>query len=473
MQPNSSSETSLAQFRALMERENIPALAIDIFSIYYRQYTAGKKYFIEENDINPLIPEDLIRQDDLQSYTAAGTRAISRCAVIKLNGGLGTTMGLRGPKSLVPVKNGRTFLDITIAHMKSLQQQSQARLPLLLMNSFYTHHDTLKALTPFYNDQTSVPIAFLQHRFPRIEKETSGPITCNANPAAQWSPPGHGDLYCTLITTGLLNQLVASGIDFAFISNIDNCGATLDTTLLGYMAAESIPFLMEVIERTPRDNKGGHLAKLKQGGLILREQSQCPPHELPAFSDISRYSAFNTNNIWVNLVVLKKLLSTHDGRLPLPLIVNNKTVETDQGPTAIVQLESAVGAAIVHFPEARLVQVNPDRFAPVKTCSDLLRVWSDCYKLSGDFRIIPSVPGTKPVRLSLDERYYSTIAHLQEYFPHGAPSLRTCSALTITGKVAFGRNVTLRGTVTLRNNSTDCYTIADNTTYTDQDIVLS
>ncbi len=99
------------------------------------------------------------------------------------------------------------------------------------------------------------------------------------SPAKEWNPPGHGDLYAAISTSGTLDQLLEGGYEYAFVSNSDNLGAVLDTEILGYFAEERLPFLMEVAHRTRADRKGGHLAQLENGQLILRELAQCPPDE--------------------------------------------------------------------------------------------------------------------------------------------------------------------------------------------------
>lgn len=43
---------------------------------------------------------------------------LSKLAVLKLNGGLGTTMGCVGPKSAIEVRDGLTFLDLTVKQIE-------------------------------------------------------------------------------------------------------------------------------------------------------------------------------------------------------------------------------------------------------------------------------------------------------------------------------------------------------------------
>ena len=100
----------------------------------------------------------------------------------------------------------------------------------------------------------------------------------------------------------------------------------MDAALLGYFSENNFPFMMEVSKRTPADVKGGHLAKHKDGYLVLREIAQCEKRELNTFQDIGYHCFFNTNNIWINLGFLKELI-LRDGSIQLPMILNPKTID--------------------------------------------------------------------------------------------------------------------------------------------------
>src|SRR5690606_26731533 len=145
---------------------------------------------------------------------------------------------------------------------------------------------------------------------------------------------------------------------------------------------KQLPFLMEVADRTRADSKGGHLARRPDGQLILREIAQCPPDELEKFQDIDRYGYFNTNNLWLHLPTLRKILDERKGVLGLPLIRNEKPVDpTNLKSYRVYQLETAMGSAIAVFPGAQAVCVPRTRFLPIKKNNDLLVLWSDAYCL--------------------------------------------------------------------------------------------
>jgi UTP--glucose-1-phosphate uridylyltransferase len=425
-----------------MEREGLPEAAINTFRHYYEQLAEGETGMLPESEIEPV--EGVQQLDELPE----GDPPLDAAIVLKLNGGLGTSMGMTRAKSLIEAKDGQSFLDIIARQVLELRERSGARLPLVLMDSFYTHDDALEALGDFTSD---VPLDFVQHKEPKIRVDDLMPVEWPDDPSQEWCPPGHGDLYTALLTSGMLDALLEHGYRYAFVSNSDNLGAVLEPRILAWMAREEIPFVMEVTRRTEMDRKGGHLACRPDGSYVLRETAQTPDDDLDALQDISRHRYVNTNNLWVDLQVLGDVMRARDGVLGLPLIVNKKTVDPgDKSTPEVFQLETAMGAAIGVFDGALPVDVPRRRFSPVKTTEDLLALRSDAYVLTDDaiVELAPERDGTPPV-VDLDDDYYKLLRDFDARFPAGAPSLVACERLAVEGDVTFGREVVVRGVVTV------------------------
>lgn len=454
--PTSAEIQTAAPFIQRMTAENLPEIAIRTFTYYYRQLRSGETGLIPEDNIEPVtsLPDAEALPTDLST---AGKRALAHTILLKLNGGLGTSMGLQKAKSLLPVKNGLSFLDVIA------RQAIHSGVPLVLMNSFATRADSLAALERYPQlKKDDLPLDFVQHKVPKIAQTDLTPVEWAENRALEWCPPGHGDIYPALVSSKMLDKLLAAGYKYAFVSNADNLGAVIDPLILGYFAENELPFMMEVADRTPADRKGGHLARRRSDGqLILRESAQCPPEDTAAFQNIERHRYFNTNNLWLNLPALKETLAAHDGVLPLPMIRNAKTVDPrNPESTPVYQLETAMGSAIAVFPGSAALRVPRTRFAPVKTTNDLLAVRSDAYRLGEDARIrLHPVRQNRPVVVELDPAHYKLINQLDEHFPHGAPSLRHCNRFTVRGNIFFGANITARGDVSLDNPDPDPLTI--------------
>ena len=453
---------SFAPVRQKMQRTGLDDLLIRSFEHHYAQLVAGATGYISGTHARP--PEDIADVSAALGFHAEGLDALNRLVVVKLNGGLGATMGLNGPRSLLVVKDGLRFLDIIVRHVLHLRQKMTARLPLIFMNSYSTQEATQQALTAYPQLAGGVsgklPLAFLQNKVPKIWQDTLTPVEWHEDPAKEWCPPGHGDIYLTLHTSRLLKQMLALGYEYIFVSNADNLGATVDTDILGFFAARNLPFLMEVTARTAADRKGGHLAQSPDGRLLLREIAQCPPEEIAQFQDIERYRFFNTNNLWIHLPSLQRLLDERDGLLDLPMIVNKKPVDPSRPDTApVYQLETAVGLAISAFDGAQAIKVPRDRFLPVKRGNDLLALRSDAYRLNQQQRVeldprrgTDSFPPGAP-HVELDDRFYQFINQIEARFPHGPPSLIRCRSLTVNGPYTFGDSVTVEGDVALTNES--------------------
>ena len=435
-------------FEEKMGRAGLSRLVIDTFSRYYQRLIGGETGMIHDADIRPIRLDEIPRHGDLADYAPIGTRCRSQAVRIVLNGGLGTSMGLLGPKSLLTVKEKRSFLEII------LRQADSSPSRLAFMNSFNTDEATRLAVSRLAPSRE--PLFFLQHKFPKILQVELAPADWPSNRDLEWNPPGHGDVYAALSASGMLGRLLREGVRYAFICNSDNLGASIDEPLLGYFAHHRFPFMMEVAEKTPADVKGGHLARHVNGRLILREAAQCPREEIAAFQDIARYRFFNTNNIWVNLEFLKELIAQH-AVVDLAMIVNPKTLDPrDENSPAVYQIETAMGSGISLFEGAAAVNVPRARFLPVKTCSDLLAVRSDCFVHSEQdgLKLNPlrTANGrSESIKIRLDPKFYGKFDQLEERLPGGVPSLVECDSLTVAGDVRFRERVTIRGSVTISN----------------------
>jgi UTP--glucose-1-phosphate uridylyltransferase len=436
-------EAAVAKMRA----EGLGDAAVESFARQYERLRGGESGTLAEADIEPVAS-----LPDAEELTAEADRELlDRAVVVKLNGGLGTSMGMTKAKSLLEVKQGRTFLDLIAEQVLELRERSGARLPLVLMNSFATREDSLAALERHGDLAAGLPADFVQNKVPKIRADDLEPVTWDADPSLEWAPPGHGDLYTALVTSGMLEAMLDQGYRYAFVSNSDNLGAVLDPKILAWLASSGAPFLMEVADRTASDRKGGHLARRTEDGrLVLREIAQTPDEDVDAFQDVARHKYFNTNTLWVDLHALRDVLSGA-GVLDLPMIVNRKTVDPgDSTSTPVIQLETAMGAAIGVFEGAAALRVPRSRFVPVKTTNDLLSLRSDAYVIA-EGRAVQLAPerGGEPPFVDLDTDYYKLVAGFDERFPAGAPSLVACDALRVVGDVRFGADVVVRGSVTV------------------------
>lgn len=443
-----------------MRSAGLPDPVVTNFELLFQSVLCGKTGLIAEDEIEPVAELDsLDALKDSERLHEVGTSLLPQLAVIRLNGGLGTTMGLARAKSLLPVRGDLTFNDIIAQQLLVLRNTTGVAVPLLHMTSFSTDDDVRAAMAK-YHDLTipGVPATFLQHKHPKIYQDDFSPA-CEDVEDLNWNPPGHGDIYAALLASGLAEALIARGKRYLFVANADNLGATVDTRILGYLASKNAPFLMETAERTPADSKGGHLARSKTtGAFLLRESGQCPlagdGDLIPEFKDITRHRHFNTNNIWLDLQAVIQVARTHGGCIPLPLISNKKPVNPrDRESRKVIQLETAMGAAIGVFEGATALQVPRSRFAPVKSNNDLLIVRSDAYVLaeSGHLvrnprRTIASLP-----LVSLDPKYYGLIADFEARFTV-VPSLVDAKSFSVVGDVVFSHEVRVRGDVRIKGD---------------------
>ena len=435
------SDEGLKQARDKMTAEGVDQVAVEVFSHYYRLVESGETGMVPESTIDPLGMEALA---DVDVSEPAAAEALAGTVVIKLNGGLGTSMGLDRAKSLLEVRDGLTFLDVIARQVLALRERYDVQLPLLFMDSFRTRDDTLAALSS-YEDLADgdLPLDFLQNKEPKLLVDDLTPVTWEADPSLEWCPPGHGDLYTALHGGGLLRRLAEAGYERVFVSNSDNLGAVPDPQVAGWFADSGAPFAIEAVRRTPSDRKGGHFARRKSDGrIVLRETAQILDEDKEAFGDLTRHRFMSTNNLWFDIEAMLAELEARDGILGLAMIRNTKTVDpADPSSPEVIQIETAMGAAIEVFEGSRTIEVGRDRFVPVKTTNDLLVLRSDCYRLD-ESSVLHQVPDEVPfVDLAADYKLVGGFDRLVEE----VPSLAKARSLTVEGEWTFGPGVRVVG----------------------------
>ena len=210
-------------FAEKMRDEGLNPLVVDAFRFYFGRLVEGDTGKISGAAIAPVTPGEIADVEKLTGLEEAGRKALRETVNIKLNGGLGTSMALSGAKSLLEIEGTLTFFDIIVRRVLSLRKKLGVKLPLIFMNSFNTEIETREALSSYPDlSVENIPLTFLQHKFPKVLQNGLKPASWPADPALEWNPPGHGDLYTALVTSGMLQILLNRGIRFAFVSNEDN-----------------------------------------------------------------------------------------------------------------------------------------------------------------------------------------------------------------------------------------------------------
>lgn len=424
---------------AKMQRAGMGEAEISTFVKVLRRVAAGEEALLPESAIEPLA--DLDRLDEIGD-SGVDVEALRKTAVLKLNGGIGTTMGLRGPKSLLEAHGGKTFLDVAIEQVEHLRAAYGVALPFILLNSTATEPQTQEALAGREIEVEGIALSVLQTVVPRLDPKTLEPIEWPPDPSLEWAPPGHGDLYGVLIRSGLLDTLLEKGYRHLFVANADNLGATPDPRIAAWFQNTGADFAVEVVRRTAMDVKGGHFARRREDGtIVLRELAQTPREDLHFFQDVGRHPFLNTNNLWINLESLREL--SEQGGPELPLIVNHKVVDRSVPDSpAVIQLESAMGTAIGSFAHSELLEVDNTRFIPVKKMADLLLLRSDAFELNEEGRLMDRC-ATRPI-ISLDDEYFAQFEDFAARVPE-IPSLIGCSSLTVRGDVTIPAGYVAQG----------------------------
>eukprot|EP01147_Barroeca_monosierra_P011228 gene11226-3276_t len=427
----------------------------DQFRDLFAQYLEEKELKLDWSNIKPPKDGSIVPYDSISHHEEVNTAFLNKLAVLKLNGGLGTSMGCVGPKSAISVRNDATFLDLCVKQIEYLNREHDANVPLVLMNSFNTNDDTRKILRKYGTTNLEI-LTFNQSQYPRILKETLQPLPTDTAITSEWYPPGHGDLYRSLESSGMLRQLIEmvnyvaafEGKEWMFVSNIDNLGAVVDLNILNYLCKErpDCEFVMEVTDKTRADVKGGTLIDY-DGSLRLLEVAQVPKEHMEEFKSVHKFRVFNTNNLWINLPAIERLLKR--GSLHMEIIENKKVLDDGR---VVIQLEQAVGAAIKCFSNSLGINVPRSRFLPVKKTSDLMLVMSNLYRMKHGMLLMRPERhfGTVPL-IKLGDNHFKKVKEFLRRF-EDIPDILELDHLTVSGDVRFGNNVSLRGTVIIIAN---------------------
>ncbi|EAL47364.2 UDP-glucose pyrophosphorylase, putative [Entamoeba histolytica HM-1:IMSS-B] len=384
---------------------------------------------------------------------------LKKTCIIKINGGLGTSMGCTGPKSVIEVRNGLTFLDIIILQLKALYREYGVVVPLVLMNSFSTNVETEKVIKKYEQDNDVRILTFLQHKFPRIDAQTLLPVCTELNGRKEeWYPPGHGDFLQSFVDSKAFQTLKEEGKEYLFLSNSDNLGAIPDITIMHHFSKNHLDFALELTPKTLNDVKGGTLIRYGNK-LKMLEIAQVPSEHVAEFKDIKKFKVFNTNNIWMNMSAIQHVVEKRTLLNNMDIIVNRKK----DGQRDVIQLEIAVGCAVSAFEHTTAYIVPRSRFLPVKACNDLFIIQSTLFGLNESGHMVDNARKVSDIPPSVTfSKDFQFISEYQKHMQH-IPNIEHLNSLVVDGNIVFGKNVKLVGDVVLKNTTTKPILLEDKT----------
>ncbi len=424
----------------IMREKGVHSGAINAFVKMVEKVGRGAAPYVDLNEVEEPDSKQILDPTDQEKkeLESLGNELLAKTVIIKLNGGRSTTMGGEVPKGILQCKGELSYLDIVAKQILAIKEKMGVQVKLCLMNSFFTHEQSMEKMAKY-----DFPVlSFIQSKAPRLNPSTLTPVNTFENEV--WAPPGHGDLYQSLDSSGIRAGLIEQGYKWAFVSNMDNLAATLEPWILGLIQSKGIDFLLEVTKRTQVDRKGGTLV-VRDGKVDLLEIAQVAPDHLQEFMDISRFRVFNTNNLWLDLEKVDPL------SMDMPIIQNRKVIHN----TEMLQLETAMGAAIGSFERSRGLLVGRDRFFPTKKAEDLFVVQSDACVLDDMFRLQPNPlrPDHLPMRpwVKFEDDFIKSALEIPRRFDDMATvSLLEAEYFEVSGNVFFERDVKIKGRVVIK-----------------------
>jgi UTP--glucose-1-phosphate uridylyltransferase len=311
--------------------------------------------------MEPPLPADLTDAPDPASgegkrLAEVGLDALGRgeLALCVLAGGMATRMG-GVVKALVEALPGKTFLDLRLAEIEHVSRLAGRQVPFWMMTSEATFGPIQQALGGKVDGEHVA--LFEQHVSLRFAPD--GSLFRGADGEPDVYATGHGDLPDALRASGLLRHFREQGGKYVWIANLDNLGATVEPSLLGWFVERGSKLMVEVVDKVAGD-KGGIPVRHEGRRTIVEE------FRLPVGFDPTIVRVFNTNTFLVDAAKL-------DG---LDMEWTYVEVEKKSEGKVAIQFERLLGEMTAAI-EPDFVRVPREgarsRFLPVKDVPELER----------------------------------------------------------------------------------------------------
>lgn len=346
-------------------------------------YNELKNGYVEKiTTIEPVkyIEKFKINEEEKSEYEKLGTKVIkeNKLAVISLAGGQGTRLGHSGPKGTYELELEKIFGKKVSIFEVLAQNFIKAKSAYNVDIDWYimTSNENNKATIDFFekNDyfnlnKNSVKF-FIQNDTPVIDE--NGKLLIGANYLIKTASNGNGGIYEVLKNQNILTDMKSKGIEWIFISGVDNILVNpIDPLFVGLTIKDNNMIAAKTVKKLNANEKTGVYCK-KNGKIGVIEYNEITD-ELRNAKDKAGELLYGQSNIVSHLYNIKALEILKDVDLPYHRAykkgsyINKNLEEVFPNEPNIFKFEKFIFDAFEKFDNITILSVDKSQeFAPIK-----------------------------------------------------------------------------------------------------------
>ena len=334
-----------------------------------------KKIDGEVSSIN-FVDKSKLSKEEYEKYYDIGSRIIKdgKYAVVTMAGGQGTRLGYVAPKGTFKIGGGvdKSLFEALSDTIKDAKNKFDTTIPWYIMTSRENNDATEKFFEK--NDFFGLPYEdikfFKQGELPMLS--TDGKLMLDEAGLIKLAADGHGGVFESLVKNGYLEDMKKRGIEWIFISGVDNVLAGLvDPIAVGLAVSDGNLATGKSVVKISPDEKVGVFCK-RNGRPYVIEYTEITDEMANAKNENGEL-IYGESHILTNLFNIKALENIAKNKLPYHKAFKKAKYMNDNGeiiapekPNAY-KYEAFIFDAFESLDDMSVLRVKrEDEFAPLK-----------------------------------------------------------------------------------------------------------